>query len=269
MLDLSSDQKTVFYTSRDGTPASERQVHRFDVSTSTNLADFANLGGTQRTADLKLLPPGDGSGGLVATTTEIKRIDGSGQVMRDLRRGRRRTRGSGSPLIQDGKSFWAQTNNTAGNVFRFNIATGVRDRGPLPSAGSAFGICGEEGTKTAAIDNAAPSVTISTPADGASFTPPGRDSRSRRHSPAPTGTRNGTGIESCSGPVANGSPIDTSSVRPQVLHRPGTRPRGQHRLTNHELHRRLTAASAAPATSSADPGRGTISFELAKKPTRV
>ena len=32
-------------------------------------ARFANLGGTQRTADLKLLPPGDGSGGLIVAQT--------------------------------------------------------------------------------------------------------------------------------------------------------------------------------------------------------
>src|SRR5215210_4143301 len=168
LLDLASDQRTIFYTSRDGNAASERQVHRFDVSTSTNLPDFANLGGTQRTADLKLLPPGDGSGGLIlAMTADIKLLDGNGQVARTYDVAGEDT-WFGIALDPDGRSFWGQT-NSPGNVYRFNIATGAVDRGPLPSADSAFGIC-VKGTRTAAFDNAPPSISIGSPADGASFT---------------------------------------------------------------------------------------------------
>src|SRR5829696_7402941 len=161
LLDLASDQKTVFYTSRNGVPASERAVHRFDVAANADLPDFVDLGGTQRTADVKLLPPGDGSGGLiVAQTADIKRVNGAGQVVQtyDVTG---EDQWFGIALDPDGRSFWGQT-NSPGNVYRFNIASGAVDRGPLPSADNAFGIC-VKGTKTAAFDNAAPSVTITTP----------------------------------------------------------------------------------------------------------
>jgi len=206
LIDLASDQKTIFYTSRDGVVASERQVHRFDVSANADLPDFADLGGTQQTGDLKLLPPGDGSGGLlVAQTTEIKRLDGSGQVVKTYDIPGENT-WFGIALDADGESFWAQTNNP-GSVFRFSIATGAVDRGPLPSAVGAYGIC-VKGTKTAAFDNARPSATISSPADGAQFT----QGASVPAAFACADDANGTGIKSCTGTLAAGAVIDTASA---------------------------------------------------------
>src|SRR6478735_7705859 len=145
LIDLSADQRTVFYTDRSAVAAA--RVHRFDVASGKNLADFGDLGGTGRIADLKLLPPGDGSGGaIVAQSTEIKRLDGAGKVVRTYDRPGLDT-WFGVALDPDGRSFWAQT-SAPGSVFRFNIATGAVDRGPLPAAGSAFGIC-VNGTRTA------------------------------------------------------------------------------------------------------------------------
>ncbi len=117
-----------------------------------------------------------------------------------------RTAGSASPSIQTGKSFWAQT-STPGAVFRFNIATGAVDRGPLPSAATAFGIC-VRGTRLAALDNAPPSIGITTPANGATFTQGQRVTASFNCAD----DQFGTGVASCNGTVADGAPIDTASV---------------------------------------------------------
>jgi hypothetical protein len=206
LLDLASDQKTLFYTSRSGTEASTRQVHRFDVSTGTNLPDFANLGGTQSTADLKLLPPGDGSGGLlVAQTADIKRVSGTGDVIQTYD-----VPGEdswfGIALDPNGQSFWAQS-NSPGNVFRFNIASGAVERGPLPSAANAFGIC-VKGARTAAFDNAPPSIAINSPGDGATFTV----GQAVNADFSCADDANGTGIASCSGTVPSGTAIDTASA---------------------------------------------------------
>jgi hypothetical protein len=203
LIDLSADQRTVFYTDR--TNPTPSVVHRFDVEANADLPDFADLGGTDRIADVKLLPPGDGSGGaIVAQTTTIKRVNGDGDVVATYDRAGEDT-WFGIALDPDGKSFWAQT-ATPGNVYRFNIATGVVDRGPLPSAASAFGIC-VKGSRTAALDNAAPSISITTPAEGATFQQ-GQDVKAAFTC---EDDRNGTGIGRCTGTVPAGTSIDTGS----------------------------------------------------------
>src|SRR5713226_2963107 len=75
-MDLAVDQKTMFYTSEG------RKIKRFDVNANVQLADFATLpAGTDVAFALRLLPPGDGTGGLlVADSTNIKRLDSSGTV---------------------------------------------------------------------------------------------------------------------------------------------------------------------------------------------
>ena len=205
LVDLSADQRTLFYVSR--VPGSSPpRIRRFDVRAGTNLPDFANLGGADRSlGDLKLLPPGDGSGGaIVAQTQSIKLLDGSGRVVREYDRTGEDT-WFGIALDPDGKSFWAQT-TSPGNVYRFNIATGAVDRGPLPSANNAFGIC-VRGAPTAALDNAAPSATITTPAAGATFT----QGATVLAAYACADDALGTGIRSCDGPVAPGAAIDTAT----------------------------------------------------------
>jgi hypothetical protein len=175
--------------------------------TGTNLPDFANLGsGTRTIADFKLLPPGDGRGGaIVADGATIKRVDGQGQVVQTYDSAGRDS-WFGIALDPDGKSFWAQNSTPNPAVMRFNIASGAVDRGPLPSAANAFGIC-VRGTRTAAIDNAPPTITIAKPADGESFRVGERASAS--YSCADDSF--GTGIAACSGPVPSGARIDTAS----------------------------------------------------------
>jgi streptogramin lyase len=207
LLDLSADQRTMFFTSRSG--LARTQIHRFDVVADANLPDFAALPGTDFTADLKLLPPGDGSGGLlVAQTTNIKRLDGNGNVVQQYD-----VTGEdswfGIALDPDGRSFWAQT-NSPGNVYRFNIASGAVDRGPLPSAANAFGIC-VNGTRTAALDNAPPTINITTPANGATF----QQGQVVGAAYACADDANGTGIAACAGPVPPGGGIDTSTPGPK------------------------------------------------------
>ena len=202
LIDLASDQKTIFYTSRGNTGTTA--VHRFDVAANADLPDLVDLGGG-RLADLKLLPPGDGSGGLlVSHTAEIVRLDAAGQIVKTYD-----VAGEdnwfGIALDPDGRSFWAQTTDP-GNVFRFNIQTGAVDRGPLPSAASAFGIC-VKGARTAALDNAPPAATITTPANGASFQQGARVLADY----SCADDANGTGIASCEGTVPDGAPIDTGS----------------------------------------------------------
>ncbi len=265
LVDLASDQKTIFYTSRNGVPASERQVHRFDVAANADLPDFADLGGTSRTADLKLLPPGDGSGGvIVAQTTEIKRLDGNGQVVQTYDVAGE-DQWFGIALDPDGRSFWGQT-NSPGNVYRFNIGTGAVDRGPLPSADSAFGIC-VKGTRTAAFDNAPPSITITSPADGATFT----QGTTVNADYSCADDANGTGIKSCSGTVGSGSPIDTGSVGPKTFRVDATDFAGNtsSRTTTYTVVAPPPPPPPPPPPKTLRTPAVLMSFKLLADPTRV
>jgi hypothetical protein len=210
MLDLSADQRTMFYASRSGA-ASQTQVHRYDVSAGTDMPDFADLGGTAAAngvADLKLLPPGDGSGGLiVARTSDIKRLDGGGNVVRtyDVFTPAENS-WFGIALDPDGSSFWA-TSSTTGNVYRFNMHSGASDRGPIAAANGAFGIC-VKGTRTAALDNAPPQTYVHSPGHGSTFFQ-GDVVLANYGCPDDP---HGVGTKSCVGPVPFGERVDTSSV---------------------------------------------------------
>ncbi|MBI4203177.1 MAG: hypothetical protein HY532_08715 [Chloroflexi bacterium] len=131
---MAANQTTVFYTDGEG-----RTIRRFDT-VGGQLADFAVLPGAGNGFALRLLPPGDGSGGLlVADLGDIKRLDGAGAVSQiyDI---------AGEDnwfslnLDPNGASFWAGDFGT-NNFYRFNIATGVVEVGPINSGGALFGIC--------------------------------------------------------------------------------------------------------------------------------
>jgi hypothetical protein len=119
-IDLSSDQHTIFYTSEGTT------IKRFNVSTSTPLPDFAT-GLPGPLYALRLLPPGDGSGGLlVADTFDIKRLDENGNVVQTYDASLNETSEDfwfALNLDPDGTSFWAGGYDT-GVLFKFDIATG-------------------------------------------------------------------------------------------------------------------------------------------------
>lgn len=141
-MDLASDQTTMYYTSEGGL------VKKYDVSgAGAQLADFASIGGVNFA--LRLLPPGDGSGGLlVAHTADIKRLDGTGAVVQTYD-----VVGEDSwfalNLDPNGTSFWAGDFGT-NNFYRFGIASGLVEVGPIATSGSLFGLC-LKGELTAAL----------------------------------------------------------------------------------------------------------------------
>ena len=136
-IDLAGDQRTIFYTS-EGV-----RILRFDVVSNTQLSDFAaNIGGVTA-YNLRLLPPFDGSGGLiVADTANIKRLNGAGAVVQTYDVG-----GEDNwhqvRLDPNGTSFWA-LDFASSNFYRFNLTTGAVEVGPIntgTSANTAFGLC--------------------------------------------------------------------------------------------------------------------------------
>ncbi|MFN2506054.1 MAG: hypothetical protein ABR540_17830 [Acidimicrobiales bacterium] len=153
-VDLAADQATMFYASEG------RLIKRFDVVSDTQLPDFATLPGTANAFALRLLPPGDGTGGLlVADRLNVKRLDGSGAVVQtydvpgnDL--------WFAMNLDPNGTSFWAG-DATTNQFFRFNIATGAVEVGPISSGGNLFGLC-VKGELTAAIPTITPSHLLRT-----------------------------------------------------------------------------------------------------------
>jgi RHS repeat-associated protein len=132
--EISSDNHTLFYTS-EGT-----RVLRYDTATNSQVADYAaGLPGSDAYAH-RLLPPGDGSGGmLVADSQVVVRLDSSGQVVQTYKI-------PGEELLfalnldPDGQSFWTAGLDT-GNIYKINIATGAIEEGPITVAGGVEGLC--------------------------------------------------------------------------------------------------------------------------------
>jgi cysteine-rich repeat protein len=133
-IDLATDQCTLFYTSQG------RLVKRFDVCANRQLTDFATLPGDGYGLALRILPPGDGTGGLlVADYNNIKRLNGTGNVVQTY----------DSPgedywfsvnLDPDGTSFWSGV--ATSSFYRFEIASGNTLAGPLsPLVPYLTGIC--------------------------------------------------------------------------------------------------------------------------------
>jgi hypothetical protein len=131
-VELSKDQSTIFYTSEGST------IRRFDTATSTQLPDFSTA--LNESFALRLLPPGDGSGGLlVANFADVKRLDASGAVVQSYD-----APGEDSwfalNLDPNGTSFWS-AGIFSGNLYRFNIASGAIEVGPISTGSSVAGLC--------------------------------------------------------------------------------------------------------------------------------
>ena len=131
-VELAADQSTIFYTSEGST------IRRFDTATSTQLPDFSTA--LNQSFALRLLPPGDGSGGLlVANFADVKRLDASGNVVQSYD-----APGEDSwfalNLDPNGTSFWS-AGIFSGNLYRFNIATGAIEVGPISTGSSVAGLC--------------------------------------------------------------------------------------------------------------------------------
>jgi len=136
-IDVASDE-SVFYTSEG------RRIMRFDARSSTQLPDFALLpsdGG--RAYSLKLLPPFDGSNGLlVADGFDIKRLDNNGNVIQLYDDPLIRNWWYSIGLDPDGTSFWTTTtDNSIGKYYRFDIGTGAQLGEFSTDTSQARGIC--------------------------------------------------------------------------------------------------------------------------------
>ncbi len=144
-MDLATDQRTMFYTSRG------RLIKRFNVGTITQLGNFADLSTTTPTGEayaIRLLPPFDGTGGLlVADNVNIKRLNGAGAVVATYDYD---PAGSNNDedtfqslnLDPDGLHFWAGGNST-GRLYRFALNSPTPDLGPIQTdgKGALMGIC--------------------------------------------------------------------------------------------------------------------------------
>lgn len=123
-VDLLADQRTVIYTSET------RTIYRYDLASRTQLANVATLPGTGFAYALRALPPFDLTAGLlVADTSNIKRLDAAGAVVQTYDATGQNNWFSMN-LDPNGRSFWAG-DLTSGQFFRFNIATGAIEVGPI------------------------------------------------------------------------------------------------------------------------------------------
>jgi hypothetical protein len=146
-IDLASNQTTLFYTSEG------RAVQRYDVVAGQQ-ANFAALPGTGNAFALRLLSPGDGSGGLlVADGFNVKRLDATGAVVQTYDVAGEDTWFSLN-LDPNGTSFWSGNFFTS-NFYRVNIASGAIELGPINTGtgnSTLFGICVKGELTAAATD---------------------------------------------------------------------------------------------------------------------
>ncbi|HYN07389.1 MAG TPA: hypothetical protein VES67_08370 [Vicinamibacterales bacterium] len=142
-MDLASDQRTMFYTSRG------RLVKRFNATgtTGNQLSDFTTLPGTTPTNvayAIRLLPPFDAnaSGGLlVADNATIKRLGANGAVAQTYDAAGENN-WQALNLDPDGIHFWAG-GFSSGKLYRFNISTGAVVGNPIQTGGAngLMGLC--------------------------------------------------------------------------------------------------------------------------------
>lgn len=119
-VEIASDQKTLFYTS------SGTKVKRFDVDANIQLADFATVpssGPRPGLRSIRLLPPGDGTGGaLVANGDNVVRLDGSGNIIHTYTP-TATTRAQDLDKVEitnDGQKFWVSDQYTT-DLWKFQL----------------------------------------------------------------------------------------------------------------------------------------------------
>jgi uncharacterized repeat protein (TIGR01451 family) len=167
-LDLAIDQSTMFYTDEG------QVVHRWNVASNVALPDFAALppGSPANGFALRLLAPGDGSGGLlVADNNNIYRLNGAGATVQTYNLPSAQDGWFGLNLDPDGTSFWSGS-FIHSNFARFNIATGALELGPISTGtgeSTVFGIC-LKGEPTAALEQINLTPTTATNNAGTSHT---------------------------------------------------------------------------------------------------
>lgn len=161
-IDLAKDQSTLFYV------GSDNAIDRFDVATGTNLPDFSPPLTVGIGNSLRLLPPFDGSGGLLTPfLSSVYRLDKNGNVVQTYT-----VPGAQSlftvNLDPNGTSFWLGDGIT-NLLYRLNIASGAVEIGPINTANSASsqlnGVClrGEPSGSSADLTPPVVTVVASTP----------------------------------------------------------------------------------------------------------
>lgn len=153
-LDLAVDQSTLYYTSQG------RGIHRYDVARRRQLPDFATLADEGYAFGLRLLPPGDGSGGmLVADGEQIKRLDGSGEVVQTYD-APEKDNWFALNRDADGRTFWAADSQTD-QLYRFDLISGtVVQEFAAGSGNTVFGVC-IRGELTAGVSQAESVLPVS------------------------------------------------------------------------------------------------------------
>ncbi|HEX6322600.1 MAG TPA: Ig-like domain-containing protein [Vicinamibacterales bacterium] len=123
-IDLAADQRTIFYTSEWGA------VHRYDIGAAPpggvrQLDDYAVLPPVNDHSAvlyaLRLLPPGDGSGGLlVAAPAEVLRLSADNRVV--MRYDADTDGWFALNISPDGRSFWSASPQN-GRIYKWDIAS--------------------------------------------------------------------------------------------------------------------------------------------------
>ena len=177
----------MFYTSQG------RRILRYDIGADVQLPDFAALSGAVPPFDalaLRLLPPGDGSSGLLLTDlADIKRLSGAAAVVQTYD-APGEDGWTALDLDPNGTSFWAG-GAFSGNVYRFNITTGAIEIGPIHACSGGGQCLGGLCVRKAAVLSVSPTPTA---APNPTRTPP----------PSFTPTvawRASTSMASCAGPT--------------------------------------------------------------------
>ena len=243
LIDLSADQRTIFYTDSHQPDAAGRASLR-RRRPAPNLPDFADLGGTDAHRRRQAAAAGR------RQRRRDRRADDDDQARERQRRrrrtpttGRARTRGSGSRSIPTAsRSGPRPPRRAASSASTSPAAPSTAARSPPPA--SAFGIC-VKGTPHGRARQRRPEHLDLHPRRGRDVPAgPGREGRVQRAQD----DANGTGINRCTGTVPSGAPIDTGT--------PGTKTFTVEAVDNAGNGGNTTTASrtytvAAPAASAA------------------
>ena len=146
-IDLASDGHTIFYTSQGAT------IRKFDTSTLT-ASTYATLsGGTVTLYAIRILPPGDGTAGvLVAGQSEVKLVTSSGGVTKIKFGSNSNLQALTLDPSNPATTFWVG-DATSNNFFRYNISTGQKVSLNTGSGTTLGGICVDGGFSAAELNS--------------------------------------------------------------------------------------------------------------------
>lgn len=169
---LTTDGHTIFYTSQG------RKIFKFNTTAqaSSVYADLSTVSGGSNgeLSAIRILPPGDGNDGVLVADQNIKLVNvvnGVATIVQTYHVGGQND-WEALNLDPNGTSFWAG-DATTHNFYRFNIATGKVEVGPINTNASLGGICVDGAFSAAQPRPTAPqAVTVSPTSNSADFTTP-------------------------------------------------------------------------------------------------